>query len=138
MQNVNKQTLYMAHRSKDVTDLSERVLAQLDAVSAKVAMARHAADSVQISITNGDAGTGCLRSYRVNMTASTSTEISLIFAIDTEVRPFPEIIFYFLTILRLNNLKQILFPGPRWVTGLPSLLHASQTQRPRGPELHGH
>ena len=77
----------MTHRSKDVSDLSEQVLRNLNELSAKVSMARHAADSVQISITNDpEEPTGCLRSYRVNMTASTSTEISLIYAVDTQVR----------------------------------------------------
>lgn len=90
MQNVNKQALYMTHRSKDVSDLSDEVMRRLNDLNAKVSMARHAADSVQISITNeaaGVGGGGCLRSYRVNMTAGTSNEISLIYAIDNaEVR----------------------------------------------------
>ena len=51
-------------------------------------MARHAADSVQISITNQRLGHpeasawGCSRSYRVNLTSSMSTKVSVIYAVN--------------------------------------------------------
>jgi hypothetical protein len=53
-------------------------------------MARNAAESINISITNqrqdhpDSSPMGCSRSFRVNLTSSTTNEISLIYGIDTD------------------------------------------------------
>ena len=74
----------------DLDDFSLRVQKQLSDLRSRIKMARNAAESIKISITNQRQGhpdstpTGCSRSYRVNLTSSTTSEISLIYGIDTD------------------------------------------------------
>ena len=88
LQQVNKQATYLSHRRLDIESLSQRVGNQIKDLKSKIAMARHAADSVQISITNQRLGHpeasrwGCSRSYRVNLTSSMSTKLSVIYALN--------------------------------------------------------
>ena len=71
----------------DIEEVSHRLGGQIQDLKSKIAMARHAAESVKISITNQRAGHpeasqwGCSRSYRVNLTSSMSTTISMVFAV---------------------------------------------------------
>ena len=87
LQQVSKQATYLSHRRLDIESLSQRVGSQINDLKSKIAMARHAADSVKISITNQRLGhpdatlSGCSRSYRVNLTSSMSTKISVIYAV---------------------------------------------------------
>ena len=84
---MSKQATYLSHRRLDIESLSQRVGSQIKDLKSKIAMARHAADSVKISITNQRLGhpdatvSGCSRSYRVNLTSSMSTKISVIYAV---------------------------------------------------------
>ena len=88
LQQVNKQATYLSHRRLDIESLSQRVGNQIKDLKSKIAMARHAADSVQISITNQRlehpeaSAWGCSRSYRVNLTSSMSTKLSVIYALN--------------------------------------------------------
>jgi laminin alpha 1/2 len=83
MQNVAKQAVYLSHRTKDVEEISLKVSRSLSDLRGKIAMARHAAASVKISMSNDwEEATGCVRSYRVNLTSSTSNKISLVYAVD--------------------------------------------------------
>ncbi len=84
---VSKQAAYLSHRTRDVEELSARVAASLADLRAKIAMARHAASAVKISMTNdweSADGAGCIRSYRVNLTSTTSNKISLVYAVETD------------------------------------------------------
>ena len=80
----------MSHRRIDLDDFSLRVQKQLSDLRSRIKMARNAAESIKISITNQRQGhpdatpMGCSRSYRVNLTSSTTSEISLIYGIDTD------------------------------------------------------
>ena len=59
-------------------------------LKSRIKMARNAAESIKISITNqrqdhpDSSPMGCSRSFRVNLTSSTTNEISLIYGIDTD------------------------------------------------------
>lgn len=87
MQQVDKQSAYLTHRSRDVDRLSSNVAASLAALRDKIARARHAADAIKMSITNDwENVNGCIRSYRINRTSSVTSQITLIYAIDTEDR----------------------------------------------------
>jgi hypothetical protein len=89
-ENVRKQANYLNHRRIDLDDFSLRVEKQLSDLHSRIKMARNAAESIKISITNQRQGhpdsspMGCSRSYRVNLTSSTTNEISLIYGIDTD------------------------------------------------------
>eukprot|EP00094_Tigriopus_californicus_P001836 TCALIF_01772-PA protein Name:"Similar to Lama1 Laminin subunit alpha-1 (Mus musculus)" AED:0.11 eAED:0.12 QI:0/0.86/0.58/1/0.95/0.95/24/1780/2877 len=86
-QRVEKQATYLHHRTRDVEELSATVNKRLAELKRKVVMAQHAASGVKISIANDwEEATGCVRSFRVNMSTSTTTEISLFFAVDTPDR----------------------------------------------------
>jgi laminin alpha 1/2 len=85
LQKVEKQAVYMEHRSRDLTELNDEVTARLSTLRSRINMARHAASNIHISITGGEGG-ACLRSYAVELTSSTHNEISLIFGIDVEDR----------------------------------------------------
>ena len=84
---VDKRATYLSHRKVDIEEISLKVQKQIQDVRSRIAMARHAADSVKISITNQRLNHpeatewGCSRSYRVNLTSSTSNSISLIYAV---------------------------------------------------------
>ena len=52
MANVAKQAAYLSHRTKDVEEVSARVARGLGDLRGRIEMARHAADSVKISLTN--------------------------------------------------------------------------------------
>jgi len=90
MQNVEKQSNYLTHRRVDIDTFSLRVEKQLSDLYSKVRLARNAAESIKISITNQREGhpdahpMGCSRSYMVNLTSSTTNEISLIYGTDTD------------------------------------------------------
>ena len=76
MANVAKQAAYLSHRTKDVEEVSARVARGLGDLRGRIEMARHAADSVKISLTNDwEEPVGCARSYRVNLTSSSSNKI---------------------------------------------------------------
>ena len=87
LQKVDKRATYLSHRKVDIEEVSQRLGGQIQDLKSKIAMARHAAESVKISITNQRAGHpeasqwGCSRSYRVNLTSSMSTTISLVYAV---------------------------------------------------------
>ncbi len=80
-ENVRKQANYLSHRRIDLDDFSLRVEKQLSDLKSRIKMARNAAESIKISITNQRQGhpdsnpMGCSRSYRVNLTSSTTNEI---------------------------------------------------------------
>ena len=80
-ENVRKQANYLSHRRSDLDDFSLRVEKQLSDLKSRIKMARNAAESIKISITNQRQGhpdsnpMGCSRSYRVNLTSSTTNEI---------------------------------------------------------------
>ncbi len=89
LQQVDKQATYLSHRKIDIEEVSHRVSEQISSLRSRIEMARHAASNIKISITNqrighenADNTWGCSRSYRVNLTASTSNTISLIYAVD--------------------------------------------------------
>jgi len=52
MQNVEKQANYLNHRRIDIDDFSLRVEKQLADLKSRVKLARNAAESIKISITN--------------------------------------------------------------------------------------
>lgn len=87
LQQVDKQATYLSHRKVDIEEVSRRLGGQIQDLKSKIARARHAAESVKISITNQRAEHpeasewGCSRSYRVNLTSSMSTSLSLVFAV---------------------------------------------------------
>ena len=87
MQQVDKQATYLSHRKVDIEEISRRLGSQIQDLKSQIARARHAAENVKISITNQRAEHpeashwGCSRSYRVNLTSSTSTSLSLIYAV---------------------------------------------------------
>ena len=84
---IDKRATYLSRRKVDLEEISLKVQKQIHDVRSRIAMARHAADSVRISITNQrynhpeSTAWGCSRSYRVNLTSSTSNSISLIYAV---------------------------------------------------------
>lgn len=93
MLQVDKQATYLTHRRVDIEEVSRRLGNQINDLKGKIAMARHAAESVKISITNQRVNhpeatpTGCSRSYHVNLTSSMSTSLSLVFAVtDVEAK----------------------------------------------------
>ena len=49
---VDKRATYLSHRKVDIEEISLKVQKQIQDVRSRIAMARHAADSVKISITN--------------------------------------------------------------------------------------
>ena len=62
MANVAKQAAYLSHRTKDVEEVSARVARGLSDLRGRIEMARHAADSVKISLTNDwEEPVGCAR-----------------------------------------------------------------------------
>lgn len=87
LQQVDKQAAYLSHRRLDIEEISGKLDLQIQNIKDKLAMARHAAENVKISITNQRTGhpestpLGCSRSYRVNLTSSLSTSISLVYAL---------------------------------------------------------
>ena len=85
LQKVEKQAVYMEHRSRDLVSLNKDVASRLASLRSRIDMARHAASNIHISITGGEGG-ACLRSYAVELTPSTHNEISLIYGIDTDER----------------------------------------------------
>ena len=52
LQKVDKQATYLSHRKVDIEEVSQRLGGQIQDLKSKIAMARHAAESVKISITN--------------------------------------------------------------------------------------
>ena len=84
---MDKRATYLSRRKIDIEEISMKVEKQIQDVRSRIAMARHAADSVKISITNQRfnhpeaTSWGCSRSYRVNLTSSTSNSISLVYAV---------------------------------------------------------
>ena len=57
LQKVDKQATYLSHRKVDIEEVSQRLGGQIQDLKSKIAMARHAAESVKISITNQREGT---------------------------------------------------------------------------------
>ena len=67
---IDKRATYLSRRKVDLEEIGLKVQRQIHDVRSRIAMARHAADSVRISITNQRynhpeaTAWGCSRSYR--------------------------------------------------------------------------